>query len=745
MQKRQLAAEEVALLHHVELTDAGWQDRLVDQLVIANVLGASSPVSLNTIREAVLSLVGQGIGSDRVDRAVDRLVGSKSILDVGSGAYSPSQSTRAEAAERLKEATEAEGVARAVYESNIREEAPQVAESCNWPWFCTTCLQPLIGAIGARTYELFTPGKPNDAAVEKLIHYLQAVPAEAKPGVRRAIERFFSSGDVAVRRFVLLQLHAHLLGLAANLPSNSLGALQDRMRSGVQLKIFLDTNFLFSILGLHENPSNESAIELVSLLAQIKDRVKVTLYVMPLTVDEVRRTLTAYQERLNQMALTPRLGSIATVLDGDLSGITYRYLDAVRGAKYRLSAKEYFDPYLSNLVGVLRARGVELYNERVDDLSQTQPVIDDILEQQQFEKRRFENRAKSYEALRHDVTLWHLANGRRPSRLDAPLDALFWVTTVDYRLLGFDAHKRKRAGDSVPVCVHPTVLVQMLQLWVPRTPALDAALFHSLQAALPHFFDSHAEEMSLRILKAISRFEDVDDIPEETIASLLVNKALRQRMNAEPEIEAQIRLVRDAIVDEVAKTKAELERERQKTNALAARLDAISKEKGQLQAAVGSIEAERLAERERLEENLQSEREKAGELTDRLSKLEATVADQDRHLQQLHQRDGEQQARTRFGLSVMALGTLLGLVAWAAAVGLHRSLMYSQWKAALLCGGVALALCLTAALMMGRAIEAVRSWAFFQSTDRVIVWLRNTAWIVALSVLANLIFWELSK
>jgi len=46
---------------------------------------------------------------------------------------------------------------------------------------------------------------------------------------------------------------------------------------------------------------------------------------------------------------------------------------------------------------------------------------------------------------------------------------------------------------------------------------------------------------------------------------------------------------------------------------------------------------------------------------------------------------------------------------------------------------------------MGRSREAIRSWSLFQSADRVIVWLRNTALVLALSVLANLIFWELSK
>lgn len=117
---------------------------------------------------------------------------------------------------------------------------------------------------------------------------MTSVPPESREGVQRAVQQFFASTDLAVRQFVLLHLHAHLLGLAASLPPESLDALQKRVCSPVQLRVLLDTNFLFSLLDLHENPANEAAKELVRLLLLIKGRVSVTLYVTPLTVDEFR-------------------------------------------------------------------------------------------------------------------------------------------------------------------------------------------------------------------------------------------------------------------------------------------------------------------------------------------------------------------------------------------------------------------------------------------------------------------------
>ncbi len=561
---RRLAPEEVVLLHHVELADAGWQERLLDQLVIAAVLSAGGPLSFAELISQVEAITGVPPAMDSMQRSLRRLLGSKLLLESSADHYSPSQTTRNDADSRRRQAEAMEAAARRTFESLLREEADGFAAPEPWRWFCDSCLQPLVTVLGARTYELLSTGPGGEDAHASVSRYLEAIPQEYRLGVQRAIDRFFTTAEVAVRQFVLANLHAHLLALAATIPAASLDALQRRLRSGVQLKIFLDTNFLFSLLRLHENPANDAAAELVALLGKIGGRVRVSFYVSPLTVDEARRTLTAYEARLSEIPLTPRLGGIVAQADGQLSGIALRFLNSIRASKRRITAREYFGPYLSDFVTVLRSHGIELYNENVERLSTSQDVVDDILEQQDFEQRRYGDKAKPYEALRHDVTLWHLAAQRRPERLDAPLDAVYWVLTVDYRLLGFDAHKRSRTRAQVPICIHPTALLQMLQLWLPRSAELDQAIFASFRASLPQFFDSAAEEMSIRILRALSRYEDVDDLPAETITRLLVNQALRRRLSAEPEVTKQVELVRDAIVDELARARQEVEEERTK-------------------------------------------------------------------------------------------------------------------------------------------------------------------------------------
>lgn len=734
MSKGRLTVEQIELLHHVELAQAGWQDRLADQLVVSAALAATVPLSAEAITEHMRVIVELSNSSEVTKRSIQRLVSARRLVEVQKGAYAPSEVTRREVGELRAKAAEIEGGARALFESIAAEEEPAFQPPSKWNWFCETCLFPLVRTLGARTYELLSTGGTGENAAKELIGFLDAVPGQQKQGVRRAVERFFASTDQCVRQFVLRQLHGYLLSLAASLPSGSLDSLQSGKGGPVQLNLFLDTNFLFSVLGLHENPANQAAGDLMALLDSIKSRVHATLYVIPLTVDEVRRTLTYHERRLAQINVTPRLSELASSVGGEFSGITQKYLSAVQAAKRRISAKDFLGPYLENLVTILRARGIELYNADVDALSTEQPVIDDILEQEAVEKKRGD-KAKGYEALRHDVTLWHLVAGRRPKRLDAPLDAVYWIATVDFRFMGFDSYKRRGQVHSVPVCVHPAVFVQMLQLWLPRNPAFEAALFESLRASLPHSFDSDSEDMSLRILRALSRFEDVDDLPVDTVTSILINKALRARMRIEPDLDEQIVLVRDVIIADAAAIRDALETEKAKAVALTTELEQLKAEKGKVEVRAGTVLGEADQRRIAIETDLEKERGASKLLADRLTSLEAALASEQRQRQE--DRDGVSQENSRRQFVVLGalLFCVLGTAAWFGAWLLPAWL--SQSQARFLTCAVAMALWSGTAIILGRRLEHVKTWPEFARVELLMKWLLGSAGAVIFSLIAQ--------
>ena len=73
------------------------------------------------------------------------------------------------------------------------------------------------------------------------------------------IDRFLDPKDTDVRSFVLSRLHSYLLTLSVSLSEQSLADLAAKTKSNIQLKLFLETNFLFSVLDLHDNPANTGA------------------------------------------------------------------------------------------------------------------------------------------------------------------------------------------------------------------------------------------------------------------------------------------------------------------------------------------------------------------------------------------------------------------------------------------------------------------------------------------------------
>jgi len=115
----------------------------------------------------------------------------------------------------------------------------------------------------------------------------------------------------------------------------------------------------------------------------------------------------------------------------------------------------------------------------------------------------------------------------------------------------FDSFKRRNAENQVPICLHPTALMQILQFWLPRTPQFEEAVLGSLRwPLLLQEFDPAAEKVTIQILTALARFENVSELPQEVITNILVNQALRQKLAVEGDIKKQVELVREALVEE---------------------------------------------------------------------------------------------------------------------------------------------------------------------------------------------------
>jgi hypothetical protein len=243
--------------------------------------------------------------------------------------------------------------------------------------------------------------------------------------------------DPAVRSYILNYMNSFFFLEASSLREETLNRISILGATKPIFIVFVDTNFLFSILDLHENPSNEAALLLKELVETISEYVSVKLYVLPITIDEAKKTLIAYQQNLKSLRLTPNLADASHNMG--LSGIVQKYIEESRKIFSSLNAELYFDPYIKDLISIIRSKNLEYFNENIDKYKTKQEVVDDILGQMEFEKVRYKTTPKTYEQMEHDMVLYHFARDKRPSRIESPADAKYWIVTVDFRFLGFDS------------------------------------------------------------------------------------------------------------------------------------------------------------------------------------------------------------------------------------------------------------------------------------------------------------------
>lgn len=555
MHSRDLSPELVSLIQHVELSSAGWRQSALQQIIIACLWLSTRPLTTEEVRKELVDSFSVPVLPIRVRSELNNLSTVGSVVPTDDDSWKLSEAGRSRCDSQLAEAEAVSKGAFERFEVVLEQSCPTLPPRETWEKFNAEFLSPLVKAIGARTYELLTGAGAGSRWMSVLGEFAREFPGVLRDDLKRAASYFLDPRDAKVRDYVLRYLNAHFYLEALRMSESVLEKIIGHDKP--TFLIFLDSNFIFSMLKLHENPANEAAESLKILLADPPSSIAATMYVTPTTVEEIKRVLTAAQGTLLHLRLHENLAKAA--LGAELSGMAIRFIEENFRARKALDAKTYFAPYLSNLIGCLRQQGVEVFNERMESWKTSQAVLDDVRSELEYEKEHHPSNPKSYKRLEHDMVLWHFVKDKRPAIVESPVQATHWVVTIDYRFLDFDNRKREDKAVSVPVCLYPTNLIQMLQFWVPRSEDLDRALLGSMR--LPFLFkafDEHAERVTLKILSVLGRFEDAPDFPSDTVKAVMVNKGLRERIADETNPEQDLQLVQDAIAEENARILGEL-------------------------------------------------------------------------------------------------------------------------------------------------------------------------------------------
>jgi len=353
-----LTKELVSLVHYVELNESGWVQKTLLKIILA-VLRARKvgAVTKQEVREDVKNATTHDFGAAAIEKAISQLLSDRKLLENPKKHYQLRQEAIRDIDEAMASTSAEETAARVRFEGLIKEAAPEVEAAALWSRFENDYLYPLISKSGANTLNLISGGA-TEIPTEGLGPVMETVPAEVREQVTHAVIKFLDPNNQQTRQFILKRVAATFFVGAVSLDNSTIDALDRKRTRKSSIKLFLDTNTLFSVLSLHENDEDDSVQSLMALNRNPNSPIQLKLFVFPETIDEATRVLHA---AMNHLGANPMPSNVARVgMTSNLSGVYGRYFQAAAKSTIGLSPREYFEPYISGLAGILKGRNIEI-------------------------------------------------------------------------------------------------------------------------------------------------------------------------------------------------------------------------------------------------------------------------------------------------------------------------------------------------------------------------------------------------
>jgi hypothetical protein len=641
------------LIHHIKLNESGWWEKAIQNIIISSFgIKENCPLNKDQSFQIIKDEIDGGLDQFRFNKQFDILISSQAIIPSVNSTFILSEAKFDEFKLIFQEQKDLELDAEKFFTSFVKLYCENIDPFLLWLEFKSELLYPLIKEIGAKTYELIS-GK-RSLSIEEYKTYFQFTKKYngQQTNINRVILDFLNFENIVVRKFILKLLNEYFFIEATNLDEATIQGIYDNSNTQANLKVYVDTNFLLTLLDLHDNPSNEATTALLDLLQEIKNKVNVKFYILPNTISEFQNLILKFKDYIKR--IRPTLAYAAAVEEStEFSGIIKRYFEKCNEKKVVLDPDEYFDPFINNFSVYYRKKGLELQNENIQKYVTDQRVIDDVLEQTDYRLNKLikTERLKGlsepeiqlikdriYDRFNHDCQIWHIVKDKRPQYVDSPKDIVQWILTLDFSFLEYDKFKQSiDPTHKISLCLHPNELISMMQFWVPRSIKFEKAILGSLR--LPFLFkeiDSESERISIEILRTLSQYEDHDSYSKELVTEILTNRALRQKIKPSNSVQRNAELIKEEVFRKLDETNRKLAAEKNKSFDLENKLNSFESTVQSLSNKVDILIEKRTSE---IEDNLERIRKEAivevenkkADIQSKINQLEIRIADLDEY------------------------------------------------------------------------------------------------------------------
>jgi hypothetical protein len=552
----------------------------------------------------------------------------------------------------------AETTAMEEWEQAVRTEYPFLADDDVAalreqvrPW-----LDHVIARHGAEASLLLYPGHERRDGLDKAIAAsdLRFLP-DCRPKVNdirpAAFWMFVRQPTAAQREFLgrLLNTGFYLTVLSLDPRASRLVKAEARRTT-----LYLDTNFLYAVLGVGGRTQGLSAKRLMELCSDLGYSLRVT----PWTVDELRTSIAKSRADVRNVHRSRKAAEVMAAVSGEKS-FAAAYWRERRDKKVDTGTffgkYEHFRRFLDEL-------GIKEHPERCADIDADVDLIRDYASPLEG---MYGPGSKERVVIEHDAKMRILIDQLRASDSDGPFsDVGYWFLTESTKL---PTYARVPIGQSWrpkhPFCILSSTWAQIVRAMVPRTDDLNDMIVGLLASPYVGYKPPVEGDHLTAVERTVARIDALRDVPASVAVAVVHDDAMASSIAGETDPDEINRLVDESLT--------------KKAEELSTRLDETAAEK--MAADRERREAEKQAREAGERESLsKAERDEAEEIARRAKESEAQAAqDRDEVIRKeatLKQRmeetegrersekEGREAAERRVKLMRNALGVVAGLV-----------------------------------------------------------------------------------
>ena len=387
MVDKTLPKELISLIHNIELNKVGWWEKSIQQLILFSIWQSNQPLTCKDISTYLFDNFSISLDRSRFKNLAEDMCSTGTLILGLDGKYKISHETKNDFKNKNNYFNE--------LESRILKKFGKILEDYNldlevqktYNLFKEHFLIPFVHEMGAKTYEVISG---NSIEIKKANYnkFISKFAKKYRNDIKEVIFTFLDPKDEDIRSCIFQELNAYFLLVSCNLSDKDIIAINRLNKHPPSFRIFIDTNFLFHVLELDENPSNEVALLLMDIADKLSNKAKVEFVVLQTTIDESKNTLKSYRNYLKNIALTENFAITATKKEMGLTGVIFKFFKTNTNTLHQIRAEEYFNPYIYNLAEILNSKKIKVFDQDVTKYKLDQRVIDSIIDQQNFEDER---------------------------------------------------------------------------------------------------------------------------------------------------------------------------------------------------------------------------------------------------------------------------------------------------------------------------------------------------------------------